>query len=107
MRYCITYFFFEKKFKKKDLPADRDIEGLQIAGGKIVTISSYQVDSVLRVYTRQNNTKSPAASRPGGEDSYRDKVTLSEGESGRPPQQAYEKISYSILDIIHSGRTEK
>jgi len=66
-----------------------------------VTISSYQIDTVLRVYTRQNNAKTaPSGARKGTGDAYQDKVTLG-GNGGR--NDALEKISYSLVDILLSA----
>ena len=70
-----------------------------------MTISSYQVDNVLRIYTRQNNAKPPAVSRNDSETAYRDKVTLSDMNENKTG--AYEKISYNIMDIILANKKEK
>ena len=75
-----------------------------------MTISPYQVDSVLRLYTRQNNAKGLGSiAKQGSGQTYQDKVTLG-GEAGKTEKgktEAYEKISYSLLDIILSNREEK
>lgn len=66
-----------------------------------MTISSYQIDTVLRVYMRQDNAKNaPSGARKDTGDAYQDKVTLG-GNGDR--NDALEKISYSLLDILLSA----
>lgn len=71
-----------------------------------MTISSYQVDSVLRVYTKQNRSAKTLVAKPDSEQAYRDKVTLTAEESGKKAM-AYDKISYNLLDILLTHKTEK
>ncbi len=75
-----------------------------------MTILPYQVDSVLRLYTRQNNAKGlGSVAKQGSDQVYLDKVTLGSeaGSVEKGKSEAYEKISYSLLDIILSDKEEK
>jgi hypothetical protein len=64
-----------------------------------MTISAYQVDNVIRAYSKQVKTKlhidGPQAVV---QDRYRDVVTLSRSEDIKA--DAYRKISYSLLDVL-------
>lgn len=65
-----------------------------------MTISAYQVDNVIKAYHKQS--KAPTrlevqqAARP---ERYRDVVTLSSSQEA-VQGEAYEKISYSLRDIL-------
>jgi hypothetical protein len=64
-----------------------------------MTISAYQVDSVIKAYHKQNKTPLRLeAQQASAQEKYRDVVTLShkEGIGG----EAYQKISYSLLDVL-------
>lgn len=68
-----------------------------------MTISSYQVENVLRTYTKQGN---PRRSVSGSGDTVhrrQDIVTL----SGGAKEGAYDKISYSLLDILLHSKEAK
>ena len=69
-----------------------------------MTITAYQVDSVLNAYTRQSRVRIKLAENPdgGGEFKYRDVVSI----SGKEEQKAeeLEKISYNLRDVILKGR---
>jgi hypothetical protein len=71
-----------------------------------MTISPYQINSILQAYSRQNKVRprevSQGETAQGGK--YNDIVSLS-SEKERM-EQAYSKISYSLLDIILKGKTE-
>lgn len=64
-----------------------------------MTISAYQVDNVIKAYSKQNKTRVridfPQAM---AQDRCRDVVTLSSSEDMRA--DAYKKISYNLLDIL-------
>jgi len=65
-----------------------------------MTITAYQVDSVLSAYTRQSKVRiAPAESRDDGSNStYRDIVSLSTKETEKA--EVLDKISYSLRDVI-------
>jgi hypothetical protein len=69
-----------------------------------MTISSYQVDNVIKAYSKQSKDRLrldiPQAA--GQENRYRDVVTLSGNEDMRA--EAYKKISYSLLDVLLKDR---
>lgn len=64
-----------------------------------MTISAYQVDNVIKAYSKQNKARLrfdvPQASAQGR---YMDVVTLSNSEDVKA--DAYKKISYSLLDVL-------
>ena len=65
-----------------------------------MTITAYQVNSVLNAYTRQSRVKiMPTASGEEGPDGkYRDIVSLSTKEANK--DEELEKISYNLRDVI-------
>ncbi len=68
-----------------------------------MTISTYQVDSVIKAYNKQNRLNSRPSAGPDvrqGE-AYLDKVSLS---THVDKKEAYQKISYSLLDVILKER---
>jgi hypothetical protein len=66
-----------------------------------MTISAYQVDCVIKAYSKQNRVKAnpfiQQSSRPGDTPSG-DVVTLSVGKSGN--DEVYKAISYNLLDVL-------
>jgi hypothetical protein len=68
-----------------------------------VTISSYQVDGIIKAYNKQNRfkvkSKIPQVNR---DDKYADVVTLSVGEG--QSDAAYKAISYNLLGIILNSK---
>jgi len=68
-----------------------------------MTISSYQVENVLRTYTKQSNSRRSALSTGDSAQTRQDIVTLSGGTT----QGAYDKISYSLLDILLHNKEVK
>jgi hypothetical protein len=64
-----------------------------------MTISAYQVDNVIKAYSKQNkpklNVEIKRASLP---EKFTDVVTLSSNEEMKA--DAYKKISYSLMDAI-------
>jgi hypothetical protein len=71
-----------------------------------VNISSYQVDNILKAYSKQDRVKvrQPAAKESANGDRYMDTVNLS---SGKDKAGFYNKISYSLLDVLLKGSEEK
>ncbi len=69
-----------------------------------MTISPYQVNSILKAYSKQSKIKpkEPVKSEAAMNGRYRDIVSLS--SEGGDKTQAYNKISYSLLDIILKGK---
>ena len=65
-----------------------------------MTISAYQVDSVIKAYNKQSRMKvKPSIPQDiRSDDKYADVVTLSVGK--RQNDDAYKAISYNLLDII-------
>ena len=64
-----------------------------------MTISAYQIDNVIKAYSKQSRAKIhlDAKSAPS-QDRYADVVTLS-GNEGLTAD-AYKKISYNLLDVL-------
>jgi hypothetical protein len=71
-----------------------------------MTISTYQIDNILKAYSRQSKIGSqPAAqdvSKAGPR--YADVVSLSP-EQEKP--EVYDKISYSLMDVILKGNKSR
>ena len=65
-----------------------------------MTITPYQVDSVLNAYTRQSKLRvSHAATRENApEGKYTDVVSLSSKEENKAGE--FDKISYNLRDVI-------
>ncbi len=65
-----------------------------------MTISAYQVDSVIKAYNKQSRMKVRPSIPQGvrSDDKYADVVTLSVGKGQN--DEAYKTISYNLLDII-------
>jgi len=64
-----------------------------------MTISAYQVDNVIKAYSKQNKTKVRFdVPQMPSYDKHEDIVTLSGNEEMKA--DAYKKISYSLLDIL-------
>lgn len=64
-----------------------------------MTISAYQVDSIIKAYTKQNKTRFRLdAQRTSPPDGYTDLVTISGNDSMKA--DANKKISYSLLDLL-------
>lgn len=64
-----------------------------------MTISSYQVDNVIKAYNKQSKPKlSFDVRHESSQEKYTDVVTLSSNEDIKAG--AYEKISYSLMDVL-------
>jgi len=66
----------------------------------IMTISAYQVDSVISAYNKQSKVKLRQPSSPEETISTRYKDVVSLSQQGNDKAEAYKKISYSIIDVI-------
>ncbi|MGZ3594419.1 MAG: hypothetical protein ACXU9G_02655 [Syntrophales bacterium] len=68
----------------------------------MMTISSYQIDNILKAYSKQNKVKVGASLQPDTAKGakYADVVTLDSGDK----TAAYDKISYSLMDILLKSR---
>lgn len=65
-----------------------------------MTVSTYHINNVLKAYTKQNRAK---LSVPGSQDLPRDgqqKDVVSLSVKGAKTAEAFNKISYSLLDAI-------
>jgi len=69
-----------------------------------MTISSYKVERVLRVYNKQNNSKESISNKTKDSDRYQCAVNLS---SVNEKKNVYEKISHSLLDVILQNNKPK
>jgi hypothetical protein len=64
-----------------------------------MTISAYQVDNVIKAYSKQSKPKLNAGvNRAPSQERFTDVVTLSNTEDTKAA--AYKKISYSLMDVI-------
>ena len=65
-----------------------------------MTVTAYQVNSVLNAYTRQSKIRisSDPANEKGSDGQYRDVVSLSVKQSNKAEE--LEKISYNLRDVI-------
>jgi hypothetical protein len=68
-----------------------------------MTISTYQVDNVIKAYNKQNRASARPSSPQGlkTDGQYVDMVSLSNSVDKK---EAYQKISYSLLDVILKDR---
>lgn len=68
-----------------------------------MTISSYQVDGIIKAYNKQSRLKMRQSIPQGNQaDKYTDVVTLSVGRA--PDEAAYKAISYNLLDVILNAK---
>jgi hypothetical protein len=68
-----------------------------------VTISTYQVDGIIKAYSKQNRLKVKSSiTKENRDDKYADVVTLSVGEGKN--DAAYKTISYNLLGIILNSK---
>jgi hypothetical protein len=64
-----------------------------------MTISAYQVDNVIKAYSKQNKSRLRFdVQQASAQGRYMDVVTLSSSEDMKA--DAYKKISYSLLDVL-------
>ncbi len=72
-----------------------------------MTISAYQIDNILKAYSRQSKIGSksvPAEDVPKAIPKYADVVSLSSEQNNK---EIYDKISYSLMDVILKGDKSK
>lgn len=71
-----------------------------------MTISTYQIDNVLKAYSRQSKVSSKPVAQDVATASprYADVVSLS-SEQENP--EVYDKISYSLMDAILKGNKSR
>ena len=72
-----------------------------------MTISAYQIDNILKAYSRQSKIGpkyAPSEDVPKTSSKYADVVSLS---SEQNKQEVYDKISYSLMDVILKGDKSK
>lgn len=64
-----------------------------------MTISAYQVDNVIKAYSKQNKPKQNVDSKSSpAHQNFTDVVKLSNNDDAKAV--AYKKISYSLMDIL-------
>jgi hypothetical protein len=72
-----------------------------------MTISAYQIDNILKAYSRQSKIgakSAPVEDVPKTSSKYADVVSLS---SEQNKQEVYDKISYSLMDVLLKGDKPK
>ncbi len=69
-----------------------------------MTISTYQVEGILKAYSKQNRLENPIHRKSENLNKYADIVALSSGDNKK---EAFDKISYSLLDIIFQNKETK
>ncbi len=69
-----------------------------------MTISTYQVESVLKVYNKQTKVENRIHHKQENLNKKADIVTLSSGENKK---EAFDKISYNLLDVILQNKETK
>jgi len=65
-----------------------------------VTISTYQIESVLKAYSKQVRVENRIQHKPKSLNKYADIVTLSSEDNKK---EAFDKISYSLIDILQKA----
>jgi len=65
-----------------------------------MSISPYQIDSVIKAYSKQNRiqVKSTILKDVGADNRFVDVVSLSSTDNAK--MDAYQRISYSLVDIL-------
>jgi hypothetical protein len=69
-----------------------------------MTISTYQVENVLKIYNKQTKIENRLHHKLETLNKQADIVTLSSGENKK---EAFDKISYNLLDIILQNKETK
>jgi hypothetical protein len=70
-----------------------------------MTISTYQIDSVIKAYTKQHRTRLRVDQGiESARDRFADVVNLSRGNEQK--EGAFEKISYSLMDVLVGKRNQ-
>jgi len=60
-------------------------------------ISNYKVENILKAYNKQNGTKKSTSNKTDNPSENTDSITLS---SENNKEEAYDKISYGLLDVM-------
>jgi hypothetical protein len=96
--YSLKFFFSPADTKSERINGPRGRRK-----GVIMTVSTYQVDNVIKAYNKQNRLNARPSAVQGGrkEAQYVDMVSLS---TNVDKKEAYQKISYSLLDVILKDR---
>lgn len=98
--------FFKKMPKVSEIFSDICIAKVYIPMTEVIkmSISPYQVDSVIKAYSKQNRiqVKSAVLKNVGSDNQFVDVVSLSTTECFK--SDAYQKISYSLVDILLRGK---
>ncbi|MBW2568181.1 MAG: hypothetical protein JRD93_05050 [Deltaproteobacteria bacterium] len=69
-----------------------------------MTISTYHIDNILKVYNKQSKMENRIQLKPKNLNKTADIVTLSSEENKK---EAFDKISYNLLDIILQNEETK
>ena len=67
-----------------------------------MTVSSYQIDNILKAYSKHNKVKTSTSVQtdPLKEEKYVDVVTLDSSDK----TAVFDKISYSLVDVLTKSR---
>jgi hypothetical protein len=65
-----------------------------------MTISAYQIDSVISAYSKQNRMKMRSSRLPGDAGTAKPVDIVSLSPKGIEAAEAFKKISYSLIDVI-------
>ena len=65
-----------------------------------MTISAYQIDSVISAYSKQNRMKTRSSQLPAGAGTAKPVDVVSLSSKGIEAAEAFKKISYSLIDVI-------
>jgi hypothetical protein len=65
-----------------------------------MTISAYQIDSVISAYSKQNRMKTRSSQFPDGAGTAKQVDVVSLSPKGLEAAEAFKKISYSLIDVI-------
>ena len=70
-----------------------------------MTISSYQIDNILKAYSKQNKAKVGTSQQPDATEGakYADIVTLDSADK----TAVYDKISCSLMDVLLKSKKNK
>jgi hypothetical protein len=69
-----------------------------------MTISAYQIDSVISAYSKQNRMKKRLSPFPEEAGTAKQVDVVSLSQQGIEAAEAFKKISYSLIDVIMKGK---
>ena len=72
-----------------------------------MTISAYQIDNILKAYSRQSKVSSQALRPRMSRRRTRGTPTWSRCPPEQEKPEVYDKISYSLMDVILKGNKSK